>query len=222
MLEPFDKHGQMDIDACMDSFWPYLKANCRTTNTVFHASLNPSPEDRLTDDGYRIGTPVKSNIIGKDVGYKALQKYYDNSKIKLKEDENLARLRQTVKDAMSPHNTRDEFRQLLKAGNIDTFLPINPVGRIYSATFIDHIAGIVANDPVLRKEFSANVFNELYLVCKEERTIAGQPSEQKHEQRNHTANPVSRIVDTVLDLADTQAYEEQQRQIQRRKKRRLQ
>ena len=104
---------------------------------------------------------------------------------------------------MGPHNTRDEFRQLLKAGNIDTFLPINPVGRIYSATFIDHIAGIVANDPVLRKEFSANVFNELYLVCKEERTIAGQPSEQKHEQRSHTANPVSGIVDTVLDLVDT-------------------
>lgn len=158
MLEPFDKHGQMDIDACMDSFWPYLKANCRTTNTVFHASLNPSPEDRLTDDGYRIGTPVKSNIIGKDVGYKALQKYYDNSKIKLKEDENLARLRQTVKDAMSPHNTRDEFRQLLKTGNIDTFLPINPVGRIYSATFIDHIAGIVANDPVLRKRVLSQRF----------------------------------------------------------------
>lgn len=53
MLEPFDKHGRMDIDACMDSFWPYLEANRRTTNTVFHASLNPSPEDRLTDDQLR-------------------------------------------------------------------------------------------------------------------------------------------------------------------------
>ena len=27
MLEPFDKHGRMDIDACMDSFRPYLEAN---------------------------------------------------------------------------------------------------------------------------------------------------------------------------------------------------
>ena len=53
MLEPFDKHGRMDVDACMDSFWPYLEANRRTTNTVFHASLNPSPEDRLTDDQLR-------------------------------------------------------------------------------------------------------------------------------------------------------------------------
>ena len=53
MLEPFDKHGRLDIDACMDSFWPYLEANRRTTNTVFHASLNPSPEDRLTDEQLR-------------------------------------------------------------------------------------------------------------------------------------------------------------------------
>ena len=45
MLEPFDKYGQLDIDTCMESFWPYLEANRRTTNTVFHASLNPSPED---------------------------------------------------------------------------------------------------------------------------------------------------------------------------------
>ncbi|KAA2407412.1 relaxase, partial [Alistipes onderdonkii] len=53
MLEPFDKHGRMDVDACMDCFWPYLEANRRTTNTVFHASLNPSPEDKLTDDQLR-------------------------------------------------------------------------------------------------------------------------------------------------------------------------
>ena len=92
MLEPYDKCGRLDIDACMDSFRPYLEANRRTTNTVFHASLNPSPEDRLTDeqlrdiaceymermsaltdDGYGVGTPFKSSRIGKDIGYKAFK-----------------------------------------------------------------------------------------------------------------------------------------------------
>jgi hypothetical protein len=53
MLEPFDKHGRLDIDACMDSFWPYLEANRRTANTVFHVSLDPSPEDKLTDEQLR-------------------------------------------------------------------------------------------------------------------------------------------------------------------------
>ena len=169
------------------------------------------------------GTPIKSSKIGKDVGYKALQRYYENSKMKLKEDGNLARLRQTVRDTMSPHNTRDEFRQLLKADGIDTIFRINPVGRIYGVTFIDHNAGIVANGSVLGKEFSANVFNELYPVLKNDKQLAEQQySEQKYELRNLTANPVSGIVDTILDLADVRAFEEQQRiQRRRRKKYRL-
>ena len=371
MLEPFDKHGRLDIDACMDSFWPYLEANRRTTNTVFHASLNPSPEDRLTDeqlrkiaceymermgygeqtyivfkhkdlsrehlhivslrvdeqgrklphdfearrsmeilrdlerkyglhpsvkgqgltdreglrkvnysegnvkqqissvarsclrnykcssygefrtllellnvsveertgtvdgrdyagviygamtdDGYGIGTPFKSSRIGKDVGYKALQKYYERSKSALKQDGTLNRLRQTVRDAMSPNNTRNEFRQLLKVENIDAIFRINPVGRIYGVTFIDHNDGIVANGSVLGKEFSANVFNELYPAPKQAQQVAEQHVEQKHEVQNHAANPISGIVDTVLDLADTRAYEEQQRQMQQRRKKR--
>ena len=174
----------------------------------------------LTDDGYGIGTPFKSSKIGKDVGYKALQRYYENSKIKLKKEGTLDQLRQTVKDAMSPNNTRDEFRQLLKAENIDAIFRINPVGRIYGVTFIDHNKGIVANGSVLGKEFSANVFNELYPAPKEVRQVAERQAEQKHEEQNHAANPISGIVDTVLDLADTRAYEEQQRLIQRRKKRR--
>ena len=371
MLEPYDKCGRLDIDACMESFMLYLEANRRTTNTVFHASLNPSPEDRLTDeqlrkiageymermgygdqpyivfkhkdisrehlhivslrvdeqgrklphdfearrsmeilrdlerkyglhpsvkgqgltdreglrkvnysegnvkqqissvarsclrnykcssygefrtllellnvsveertgtvdgrdyagviygamtdDGYGIGTPFKSSRIGKDVGYKALQKYYERSKSALKQDGTLDRLRQTVKDAMSPDNTREEFRQLLKADGIDVVFRINPVGRIYGATFIDHNAGIVANGSLLGKEFSANVFNELYPAPKQAQQVAEQHVEQKHEVQNHAANPISGIVDTVLDLADTRAYEEQQRQMQQRRKKR--
>ena len=51
MLEPFDRYGRLDIDACMESFRPYLEANRRTTNTVFHVSLNPSPEDKLNSYG---------------------------------------------------------------------------------------------------------------------------------------------------------------------------
>ena len=116
----------------------------------------------MTEDGYGVGTPFKSSKIGKDVGYRALQKYYEKSKCQLKEEGALDRLRQCVRDAMSPYNTRDEFRRLLKADNIDAIFRINPVGRIYGVTFIDHKAGIVANGSLLGKEFSANAFDELY------------------------------------------------------------
>ena len=53
MLEPFDRYGRLDIDACMESFRRYLEANRRTINTVFHTSLNPSPVDELTDEQLR-------------------------------------------------------------------------------------------------------------------------------------------------------------------------
>ena len=241
MLEPFDKHRRMDVDACMESFLPYLEANRRMTNTVFHVLPNPSPEDKLTDgqlreiaceymermsaltdDGYGVGTPFKSSRIGKDVGYKALQKYYGMSKDNLKKPGALDRLRQTVKDAMSPHNTRDEFRQLLKAESINTVFRINPVGRVYGVTFIDHTNGIVANGSVLGKEFSARVFNELFPTSRKETLhTAEQHAERQYEQRSRTANPVSGVVDTLLDLADAQAFEEQQKIQRRRRKRRL-
>ena len=141
------------------------------------------------------------------------------SKDNLKKPGALDRLRQTVKDAMSPHNTRDEFRQLLKAESINTVFRINPVGRVYGVTFIDHNTGIVANGSLLGKEFSANAFDELYPAPKEPRQVAEQRPEQRREQRSHTVNPISGIVDTILDLADARAYEEQQK-VQRQKRRR--
>ena len=176
----------------------------------------------LTGDGYGTGTPFKSSKIGKDVGYKALQTYYAKSKERLKEPGALDRLRRTVRDTMSPHNTREEFRRLLKAENIDTVFRVNPVSRIYGVTFIDHNDGIVANGSVLGKEFSARVFNELFPTSQKEEQHTVEPDrEQQHKQRRSAASSLSGIVDTVLDLADTRAYEEQQQLIQRRKKRKL-
>ena len=175
----------------------------------------------LTDDGYGIGTPFKSSRIGKDVGYKALQKYYGMLKDNLKAPRALDHLRHTVKDAMSSHNTRDEFRRLLRVDGIDVIFRINPVGRIYGVTFIDHNNGIVANGSVLGKEFSANVFNELYSAPNEKRQVAEQHADRKHELRSRTANPISGFVNAVLDLADTQVQEEQQRIQKRRRRKKL-
>ena len=65
--------------------------------------------------------------------------------------------------------------------------------------------------------------NDLFSTSqKEELHTVEQHAERKHESQNHTANPVSGAVGTLLDLADARALEEQQR-IQRRRprKRRL-
>jgi hypothetical protein len=42
--------GKFSIRDCMDSFYPYLAMNNRTEKVVFHASLNPDPKDKLSDE----------------------------------------------------------------------------------------------------------------------------------------------------------------------------
>jgi hypothetical protein len=42
--------GKFFMRDCMDSFYPYLATNQRTEKIVFHASLNPDPKDKLSDD----------------------------------------------------------------------------------------------------------------------------------------------------------------------------
>ena len=313
MLYPFDTAGRMSHERCMASFEPFLQANRRTTNTVFHVSLNPSPEDRLTDeqlgeiareymkrmgygeqpyivfkhrdiarehlhvvslridregrklphdfearrsveitrdleqkyglhpsikgqelqdreglrkvdyqkgdvkqqvsstvrsclrhyrcasfgewrtlleafnvsaeertgtidgrdyagmiygaltdDGYGIGTPFKSSHIGKDVGYEALQRYYERSKTALKEPGALDGLRGKVVDEMERCTNRAEFCERLHDKGIDAVFRLNAAGRIYGVTFIDHEQRIVANGSLLGRSFSANAFEQQF------------------------------------------------------------
>lgn len=42
--------GSFNIPMCIRSFEPYLMANKRTVNPVIHVSLNPHPDDVLTDE----------------------------------------------------------------------------------------------------------------------------------------------------------------------------
>jgi hypothetical protein len=42
--------GRFSIQDCMDSFYPYLAKNNRTEKVVFHASLNPDPKDKLSNE----------------------------------------------------------------------------------------------------------------------------------------------------------------------------
>ena len=371
MLDPFDTAGRMSHERCMASFEPFLQANRRTTNTVFHVSLNPSPEDRLTDeqlgeiaheymermgygeqpyivfkhgdiarehlhvvslrvdsmgrkisdsheydrsmsilrdleqkyglhpsikgqelqdreelhkvdyqkgdvkqqvsstvraclrhyrcasfgewrtlleafnvsaeertgtidgrdyagmiygaltdDGYGIGTPFKSSRIGKDVGYEALQRYYERSKTALKEPGALDELREKIADGMARCSNRTEFCERLHDKGVDTIFRLNAAGRIYGVTFIDHAQGIVANGSLLGRNFSANAFEQLFHAEAKGRGVSQESSEQERPSSKESFRPGPSIhpLDAILELADVQAYEEQQ-QVSKRKRR---
>ncbi len=372
MLDPFDPAGRMSHERCMASFEPFLQANRRTTNTVFHVSLNPSPEDRLTDeqlgeiareymermgygeqpyivfkhrdiarehlhivslrvdstgrkisdsheydrsmsilrdleqkyglhpsikgqelqdreglrkvdypkgdvkqqvsstvraclrhyrcasfgewrtlleafnvsaeertgtidgrdyagmiygaltdDGYGIGTPFKSSRIGKDVGYEALQRYYERSKTALKELGALDELREKIADGMARSSSRAEFCERLHDKGIDAIFRLNAAGRIYGVTFINHEQGIVANGSLLGRNFSANVFEQQFHAEEKGGRVSQESSgqTQSSSKESFRSGQSFHPLDAVLGLADVQTYEEQQQQIRKRKKR---
>ena len=175
----------------------------------------------LTDDGYGIGTPFKSSRIGKDVGYEALQRYYERSKTALKEPGALDGLRGKVADGMARCSNRTEFCERLHDKGVDAVFRFNAAGRIYGITFIDHGQGIVANGSLLGRSFSANAFEQLFHAeakgrgAFRESSAQAQSSSKSHSCPNQSFHPL----DAVLELVDVQTYEEQQQQIRKRKKR---
>ena len=372
MLDPFDTAGRMSHERCMASFEPFLQVNRRTTNTVFHVSLNPSPEDRLTDeqlgeiareymermgyseqpyivfkhgdiarehlhvvslridrngrklphdfearrsveitrdleqkyglhpsikgqelqdreelrkvdyqkgdvkqqvsstvrsclrhyrcasfgewrtlletfnvsveertgtidgrdyagmiygaltdDGHGIGTPFKSSRIGKDVGYEALQRYYERSKTALKEPGALDELRGKIADEMARCSSRAEFCERLHDKGVDAVFRLNAAGRIYGVTFIDHEQGIVANGSLLGRSFSANAFEQQFHIETMSMGVSRSTSKQPQSSSKelYQSDQLIHPLDAVLELADVQTYEEQQQQIRKRKKR---
>lgn len=133
----------------------------------------------LTDDGYGIGTPFKSSRIGKNVGYEALQRYYERSKTALKEPGALDELREKIADVMARCSSRTEFCERLHDKGVDAVFRLNTAGRIYGVTFIDHEQGIVANGSLLGRSFSANAFEQLFHAEAKDRGVSREPSEQE-------------------------------------------
>ena len=116
----------------------------------------------LDDDGRQVGTPFKSSKFGKVLGYEALQKKLTASTEKMKKDKLAERTRQEIIKAMQDIGTKEDFVRRLKEADIKVVYRINPEGRLYGITFIDHTTRTVFNGSRLGKAFSANVFNELF------------------------------------------------------------
>lgn len=134
-----------------------------TTDKMFNGLVYSAIDDK----GERIGKPFKSSLFGKLVGYETLQQRMLQSGeiIKQKRLKNRSKIA-LIKTMKSPGN-RAEFEKQLAANGIHVVFRQNDAGRIYGVTFIDHQNKCVLNGSRLGKEFSANVFNELFTSSKE-------------------------------------------------------
>lgn len=149
----------------------------------------------LDDDGQQVGTPFKSSKFGKVFGYETLQKKFAASVEKVKRDNLAERTRKEVVKAMQGISTKEEFARRLKEADIEVIYRINPDGRLYGITFIDHAARTVFNGSRLGKPFTANVFNELFnnpdadrkrLIPVPEQEASRQERETRAEERQES------------------------------------
>jgi len=99
---------------------------------------------------------------------------------------------------------------MLKDDGIEAVFRINPAGRIYGTTFIDHEERIAANGSRLGKEFSANIFDERYSVGQNE-VLYDEQLRQTDTDRIAAFNPI----EALLELADIRGFEEEQQQIKK-------
>lgn len=113
-------------------------------------------------EGNKVGNPLKSSIFGKSVGYDGLEKRMAKSAERIKTKNLKLHTLKAVSEAKQSCPSESEFRAKLRQQGIDVLFRRNDEGRIYGATFIDHTTRTVLNGSRLGKEYSANVFNDLY------------------------------------------------------------
>ena len=115
-------------------------------------------------DGNKVGKPFKASVFGKEAGIEALEKRMQASAAWFKNHKDIATGTSARIAAAMQTAGRDRVlfeRELMRQG-IGVVFRTNESGRIYGATFIDHADKTVFNGSRLGKEFSANVFNDLF------------------------------------------------------------
>ena len=114
------------------------------------------------DKGEKVSNPFKSSLFGKSVGFEAINQKAETSKIHIKDKTLRDSTKRAVSHAMKHYPQREKFKKELSKSGIDVIFRENTKGRIYGVTFIDHNNRCVFNGSCLGKEFSANIFQNMF------------------------------------------------------------
>lgn len=116
----------------------------------------------LNSHGEKASPPFKASLFGKAAGYQALEMHLTKCKELMKKNEAKPALSESIANAMKSTGNEQDFKKFLASQGINIVVRRNDTGRIYGVTFVDHNSKTVYNGSRLGKEFSANVFNELW------------------------------------------------------------
>ena len=179
----------------------------------------------LDDKGKKIGKPFKSSLFGKTVGIDALEKRIEKSAEIIKDKRMKERTKKIVASAMRTCKNRPDFEKELAKNSISVLFRENEQGRIYGVTFIDHEQKAVFNGSRLGKEFSANVFNDLFNE-KQQNQDKWQPKHnlEPFESRQENDSDSGSLLDlspNQLDDTDGEAFAQRMRKKKKKKQRKL-
>lgn len=110
----------------------------------------------------KVGNPFNASSFGKSVGIETLEKRIERSVEIIKQKGLKERSKKVIASAINSNPDRISFEKELAKNGITVLFRENEQGRIYGTTFIDHEQKVVLNGSRLGKEFSANVFDELF------------------------------------------------------------
>ena len=89
--------------------------------------------------------PFKSSKFGKIFGYEVLQKKFAVTDEKVKSNNLTKSAWQKIVKTMQDINTKEKITRRLKDVDIEVVYRINPEGRLYGISFIDHTNRTVFN-----------------------------------------------------------------------------
>jgi len=153
-----------------------------TADKMFNGLVYSATDDK----GERIGKAFKSSLFGKSVGYETLQQRMLQSGEIIRQKRLKDRCKIVLTKTMKSPRNRTDFEKQLATNGINVVFRQNDAGRIYGVTFIDQQNKCVLNGSRLGKEFSANVFNELFTSTKENHE---DQSQQHTNNIGHTVKP---------------------------------
>ncbi len=116
----------------------------------------------LDESGNKVSLPIKASLFGKQAGLSALENHYNRSRENFKNNDLRNQLKKNIQELQINNKNEVSFKKVLKDFGINLVVRRNDEGRIFGVTFIDHNSRTVCNGSRLGKDFSANVFNELW------------------------------------------------------------
>ncbi|PZU25978.1 MULTISPECIES: conjugal transfer protein MobB [Sphingobacterium] len=166
----------------------------------------------LNDKGEKAGSPFKASLFGKSASLNSLELYFGNCKALLTDSPVELTLKAAVANAIKTTINEEDFRRNLVEQGINMVLRRNSSERIYGITFIDHNSRTVWNGSRLGKEYSANIFNNLWkndykpYINKSFESPISKPGNS--ESSKLYAENIHHLFDFLLTAPETDNYED--------------